>query len=102
MMRFELGLEEPDPKRALQSAITIAVSYIVGGIIPLAPYIVFHPIKTAFYLSVLFTLTALAVFGFVKGQFTGVPRMKSALQTVFVGGCAAAVAYALARLIAQN
>jgi len=99
MMRFELGLEEPDPKRALQSAITIAVSYIIGGIIPLAPYIAFHDIKTAFNFSVLFTLTALAVFGFVKGKFTGVSKIKSALQTVLVGGAAAGVAYMLAKLI---
>ena len=99
MMRFELGLEEPDPKRALQSAITIAVSYIVGGIIPLAPYIAFRDIKTAFYFSVGFTLTALAVFGFVKGKFTGVSKVKSALQTVLVGGAAAGVAYTLAKLI---
>jgi vacuolar iron transporter family protein len=99
MMRFELGLEEPDPKRALQSAVTIAVSYIVGGIIPLAPYIAFHDIKTAFHFSVVFTLTALAVFGFVKGKFTGVSKIKSALQTVLVGGCAAGGAYALAKLI---
>ena len=99
MMRFELGLEKPDPKRALQSAVTIAVSYIVGGIIPLAPYIALHDIRKAFWLSVLSTLTALAVFGFVKGQFTGVSKVKSALQTVLVGGLAAGVAYALARLI---
>ena len=99
MMRFELGLEEPEPKRALQSAVTIAVSYIVGGIIPLAPYIAFHNIQTAFYFSVIFTLTALAVFGFVKGKFTGVSKIKSALQTVLVGGLAAGVAYALAKLI---
>lgn len=99
MMRFELGLEEPDPKRALQSAVTIAVSYVVGGIIPLAPYIAFHDIRTAFYFSVVFTLTALAVFGFVKGKFTGVSKIKSALQTVLVGGLAAGVAYALAKLI---
>ncbi len=98
-MRFELGLEEPDPKRALRSALTIAVSYIVGGIIPLAPYIVFHDIKTAFNFSVLFTLAALAVFGFVKGKFTGVSQIKSAFQTVLVGGAAAGVAYVLAKLI---
>jgi len=99
MMRFELGLEEPDPKRALRSAMTIAASYVVGGVIPLAPYLICHEIKTAFYLSVVSTLSALAVFGFVKGRFTGVSGMKSSLQTVLVGGLAAAAAYALARLI---
>lgn len=99
MMRFELGLDEPDPKRALQSAVTIAVSYIVGGIIPLAPYLAFHDIRTALEFSVVFTLAALAAFGFVKGKFTGVSRIKSMFQTVFVGGLAAAAAYGLARLI---
>ena len=99
MMQFELGLKEPDPKRALQSAVTIAVSYVVGGIIPLAPYTAFHDIKTAFYFSVVFTLSALSVFGFVKGKFTGVSKIKSALQTVLVGGAAAGVAYVLAKLI---
>jgi VIT1/CCC1 family predicted Fe2+/Mn2+ transporter len=99
MMRFELGLEKPDPKRAMQSAVTIAVSYIAGGIIPLAPYVACHDIKAAFYLSLVFTLAALAVFGFVKGRFTGVSKVKSALQTVLVGGAAAGVAYALAKLI---
>ena len=99
MMRFELGLEEPDPKRALQSAVTIAVSYVVGGIIPLAPCIILHDIRTAFQFSVVSTLTALAVFGFVKGRFTGVSGLKSAFQTVLVGGLAAGVAYALAKLI---
>jgi vacuolar iron transporter family protein len=98
MMRFELGLEEPNPRRALQSAITIALSYVAGGIVPLAPYILFHDINTAFF-SVAFTLAALALFGFVKGKFTGVPMLKSALQTVLVGGLAAAFAYVLARLI---
>lgn len=101
MMRFELGLEKPNPKRALQCAVTIAVSYMVGGIIPLAPYMAFHNIDTAFWFSAAFTLTALAVFGFVKGSFTGVSKLKSALQTVFVGGLAAGVAYWLAKLIAH-
>jgi len=99
MMRFELGLDEPDPKRALQSAITIALSYVAGGIVPLAPYILFHDIKTAFNFSVVFTLVALAAFGFVKGKFTGVSPIKSGLQTVLVGGLAAAFAYVLARMI---
>ncbi len=99
MMRFELGLDEPDPKRALQSAITIALSYVAGGIVPLAPYILLHDIKTAFNFSVVFTLVALAAFGFVKGQFTGVSPIKSGLQTVLVGGLAAAFTYVLARMI---
>ncbi len=99
MMRFELGLEEPDPKRAFRSAITIALSYVAGGIVPLAPYILFNDIQTAFYLSVAFTLAALAIFGAVKGKFTGVPVTRSALQTVLVGGLAAAFAYGLARMI---
>src|SRR5206468_7630088 len=76
MMRFELGLEKPDPRRAFVSAFTIAASYIAGGLIPLAPYIVSVYLKdisvpTALLFSVGLTLAALLIFGFVKGRFTG-------------------------------
>jgi VIT1/CCC1 family predicted Fe2+/Mn2+ transporter len=96
MMRFELGLEEPDPKRAPISAGTIAASYLVGGLIPLAPYILLSSISEAFAYSVGFTATALILFGAIKGQFTGINKAKSAGQTLLVGGLAAAAAYALA------
>jgi vacuolar iron transporter family protein len=96
MMRFELGLEEPDPKRAPISAATIAASYFVGGMIPLMPYILLSSIPEAFAYSVGFTGIALLVFGGIKGYFTGINRLKSALQTLLVGGLAAGAAYALA------
>ena len=99
MMRFELGLEEPDPKRAVRSALTIAGSYIVGGLVPLAPYILMRDSGQALLVSAIITLLALAVFGFVKGHFTGVPKSKSALQTALVGSLAAGVAYAIAKFI---
>jgi vacuolar iron transporter family protein len=97
MMRFELGLEEPDPKRALQSAVTIGISYIVGGLIPLAPYVVYSEHAAAFRLSCIVTLIALFLFGFVKGRFTGSNPWRSALETAGIGGLAAAVAYLLAK-----
>ncbi|GIK75291.1 MAG: hypothetical protein BroJett021_42790 [Chloroflexota bacterium] len=99
MMRFELGLEEPDPRRATRSALTIALSYIAGGFVPLSPYILIPNIQTALLVSIGVTLLALFVFGFVKGRFTGIHPFRSALQTILVGGLAAAVAFALARLI---
>jgi len=100
MMRFELGLEEPDPKRALTSALTIAGAYIAGGLIPLAPYMVLHhDVRGALLASVALTLAALLVFGGVKGRFTGAPPVRSALQTMLVGGLAAAAAFVLARLL---
>ncbi len=99
MMRFELGLEEPDPRRATRSALTIAFSYIAGGFVPLSPYILIPNIQTALLVSIGVTLLALFVFGFVKGRFTGIHPFRSALQTILVGGLAAAVAFALARLI---
>jgi VIT1/CCC1 family predicted Fe2+/Mn2+ transporter len=99
MMRFELGLEAPDPTRARQSALTIAFSYIAGGMIPLSPYILLNNIQSALPVSVVVTLIALFVFGFVKGRFTGLMPLKSGLQTVLVGGLAASVAFLLARLI---
>jgi vacuolar iron transporter family protein len=99
MMRFELGLEEPDPKRAHQSAFTIAASYIGGGFIPLSPYMLFHSARSALLWSVLVTLVALAVFGYIKGRFTGARPLRSATQTVVIGGLAAGAAFLLARLI---
>jgi VIT1/CCC1 family predicted Fe2+/Mn2+ transporter len=101
MMRFELGLEKPDPKRALQSALTIGVSYIVGGLIPLAPYMIVSNAGSALLFSVIFTLLALLIFGYVKGRFTGGRPINSALQTALIGGLAAAAAFGLARLIAK-
>ena len=100
MMRFELGLEKPDPKRAPISAATIAVAYLVGGLVPLAPYMFAPSIDAAFRWSVVATGLALVVFGAVKGHFAGLNRFVSALQTLLVGGLAAAAAYWLAHLIA--
>jgi VIT1/CCC1 family predicted Fe2+/Mn2+ transporter len=99
MMRFELGLEEPNPKRALQSAATIAGSYIGGGFIPLAPYMVLHSARTALVWSALVTLIALGVFGYIKGRFTGSRPGRSALQTVVIGGLAAGAAFIIAKAI---
>ena len=99
MMRFELGLEEPDPKRALTSALTIAGAYIAGGFIPLSSYIFIPTATTALAVSIGVTLIALGVFGYVKGKFTGAPPMRSAIQTVIIGGLAAAAAFGIARLI---
>jgi VIT1/CCC1 family predicted Fe2+/Mn2+ transporter len=99
MMRFELGLEEPDPMRARISAWTIALSYVLGGLIPLVPYMVFHDIITALWWSVAVTPVALFVFGYVKSGFTGVPPWRGGFQTVLVGGLAAAAAFGIARLL---
>ncbi len=99
MMRFELGLEKPEPKRALTSALTIATAYIGGGIIPLAPYIISARVHTALPVSVIVTLIALTLFGYIKGRFTGAGPARSAFQTMLVGGLAAAAAFILAKLI---
>ena len=100
MMRFELGLEEPDPRRAMRSALTIGLSYVVGGMVPLAPYMLLQNSHTALLVSAIITLLALGVFGAVKGHFTGVSRRKSALQTTLVGSLAAGAAFLIARWIA--
>ncbi len=100
MMRFELGLEEPDPKRALTSAGTIAAAYIGGGLIPLSPYVILSNAYRGLIFSAAITLFALGIFGFVKGRFTGERALRSAIQTMLIGGVAAAAAFGLARLIA--
>lgn len=99
MMRFELGLEEPEPSRAWKSALTIAGAYIAGGFVPLAPYFFEAQASRALPYSVGFTLVALAIFGGVKGRFTGTGAARSALQTTFVGGVAAGAAFFIARAI---
>ena len=99
MMRFELGLEAPDPRRAFRSALTIAGSYIAGGLIPLFPYMVIPVVLQALWLSAAVTLMALFVFGFVKGRLTGINPYRGGLQTVVIGGLAAAAAFGIARMI---
>jgi predicted membrane protein (TIGR00267 family) len=99
MMRFELGLEEPDPKRSRNSALTIALSYIAGGMVPLAPYFFFPSVRSALLGSVVVTLLALLVFGYVKGRFTTAKPFRSAWQTVVVGGLAATAAFVIAKAI---
>jgi vacuolar iron transporter family protein len=100
MMRFELGLERPDPRRALHSAVTIGGAYVLGGLIPLWPYMLIDSAVRALPISAAVTLIALFAFGYVKGRFTGAPPARSALQTALIGGVAAAAAFLIARAIA--
>jgi VIT1/CCC1 family predicted Fe2+/Mn2+ transporter len=102
MMKFELGFEEPDPQRARNSAVTIAVSYVLGGLVPLAPYMMVGELSRALTVSVAVTLAALFVFGFVKGRMTGISPWRGGLQTVVIGGLASAAAYGLAKWIGQK
>jgi VIT1/CCC1 family predicted Fe2+/Mn2+ transporter len=97
MMRFELGLERPDPRRGLTSALTIGASYILGGLAPLAPYFFVDTVARALPISVASTACALLVFGGVKGRLTGAGPIRSAAQTLLVGGLAASAAFALAK-----
>ena len=99
MMRFELGFEEPDPNRARNSALTIAFSYIAGGLVPLAPYMVTSTLFNALIISVAVTLVALFAFGFVKGKLTGISPLRGGLQTMAIGGLASAAAFGLAKWI---
>ena len=99
MMKFELGFDEPDPKRARNSAITIAVSYVLGGLVPLAPYILMNQLYSALEASVAVTLVALFIFGYVKGRMTGISPVRGGFQTVIIGGLASAAAFGLAKWI---
>lgn len=99
MMRFELGLDPPEDHRAIRSALTIAASYVTGGIIPLLPYMLIAGNLAALRISILITLAALAIFGAIKGRLMGAGSLRSALQTTAIGGAAAAAAYSLARLL---
>ncbi|XVE74541.1 hypothetical protein DITRI_Ditri12bG0025200 [Diplodiscus trichospermus] len=99
MMKFELGLEKPDPLRGLISGVTIATSYIVGGSVPLLPYLMLPIAREGLIASIVMTIVALMIFGLAKGYFTGSNPFKSAIQTAFIGAFASAAAYYLAKLI---
>ncbi|MFC0514939.1 VIT1/CCC1 transporter family protein [Mucilaginibacter angelicae] len=99
MMRYELGLEEPDANRATKSAVTIGISYIVGGIIPLSPYIIINEAQQALYYSCGVTLICLFVFGYFKSKMTGQPALSGALKVVVIGALAAGAAFIMAKLI---
>ncbi len=101
MMRFELGLERPDKNRALQSAFIIAVSYIIGGLIPLSAYFFSETSLEGLKYSCGITLLCLFAFGIVKSKLTGQPVLKSAFRVTVIGVLAAAAAFALASLLNQ-
>jgi VIT1/CCC1 family predicted Fe2+/Mn2+ transporter len=100
MMREELGLERPEPGEHLRSGTTIGASYLAGGVVPLVPYFLPLPVGHALLLSAALTLLVLFAFGYARGRLLGVAPMRSAAQAALVGGIAAGVAFAIARLIA--
>lgn len=97
--RFELGLEKPDPRRAMQSALTIAIAYVLGGLVPLLPYMFIPRARDAMFASVVLTLVALLVFGYAKGYFTGSKPFLSAIQTALIGAIASAAAFGMAKAV---
>ena len=100
MMKFELGLEKPKPGRATQSALTIGISYAVGGLIPLTAYFFSDNPHQGLIISSVITIFCLFIFGFFKSKMTGQPVIKGALKVTLIGIIAAASAFAIAKLIA--
>ncbi|MGN6603952.1 MAG: VIT1/CCC1 transporter family protein [Ginsengibacter sp.] len=98
MMKFELGLEKPDPRRATKSALNIGLSYAVGGIIPLSPYFFIADSREALKFSAVATIICLFVFGYFKSKITGVPVLSGALKVTLIGALAAAAAFSVALL----
>ena len=98
MMKFELGLDKPDPKRATKSAMNIGISYAIGGIIPLSPYFIISDSREALLFSVVATLICLFIFGYFKSKITGVPVLSGALKVTLIGALAAAAAFGVALL----
>lgn len=99
MMKYELGLDEPHPKRAAKSALNIGLSYIVGGIIPLSPYFFINNSTEALKISVIATLICLFVFGYFKSKMTGVNAFRGAVKVTLIGAIAAAAAFGIAKLL---
>jgi VIT1/CCC1 family predicted Fe2+/Mn2+ transporter len=98
MMKYELGLEKPDEKRALRSGLNIAFSYAAGGLVPLCPYFfVNDPIEALKY-SAMATLICLFAFGWLKSKFTGINPWIGALRVTIIGALAAGAAFFVASL----
>jgi vacuolar iron transporter family protein len=98
MMKYELGLDKPDPRRATKSALNIGLSYIAGGIIPLSPYFFITDSAEALKISVVATLVCLFIFGFFKSKITGINPWWGALRVTMIGAMAAAAAFGVAKL----
>lgn len=98
MMKYELGLEKPDPKRARNSALNIGLSYIVGGLVPLSPYFFVDTPITGLKLSVMVTLLCLFIFGYFKSKITGINPWMGAVRVMLIGAMAAAAAFGIAKL----
>ena len=99
MMKFELGLEEPHPKRARNSALTIGIAYFVGGLLPLSAYFFTETPKEGLVVSAIITTLCLFVFGYFKSKVTGQPPIKGALKVTAIGLVAAAAAFGIAKLV---
>ena len=99
MMKYELGLEKPDPKRASRSAFNIGLSYIVGGLIPLIPYFFVSDAISGLKVSAIITLACLFIFGFFKSKITGINPWTGGLKVMMIGALAAGAAFTIAKLI---
>src|SRR5258706_2070555 len=93
MMKYELGLDKPDPRRATKSALNIGLSYIVGGLVPLSPYFFVHTPADGLKISVAVTLLCLFIFGFFKSKITGVNPWAGAIRVTLIGAVAAGAAF---------
>ena len=101
MMKYELGLDQPDEKRAAKSAFNIAASYVVGGMVPLSPYFFVKTTSEGLKMSTVITIICLFAFGYFKSKMTGISPIKGALKVVLIGALAASAAFGIARLIEQ-
>lgn len=98
MMKYELGLDKPEPKRARNSAFNIGLSYIVGGLVPLSPYFFVNNPVDGLKISAAITVICLFIFGYFKAKVTGQNKLKGAVYVASIGSAAAAAAYMIAKL----
>lgn len=99
MMKYELGLDKPDPKRATKSALNIGLSYVAGGLVPLSPYFFIEDTINALKISAIVTLICLFIFGWFKSKITGIPPLQGAIRVMLIGALAAGAAFAVAKLL---
>jgi vacuolar iron transporter family protein len=94
------GLGSAEINRPLQAALVMGLSFAVGAVIPIVPYLIMRGMN-ALYISIVLSAVTLFGVGVFKGQLSGKSLMVSGVQFFAIAVGAALVAY-LIGLVVQH
>jgi vacuolar iron transporter family protein len=98
MVEKELGLQMEVSAVKVPEALTMSGSYLVGSIFPLIAYF-FLPIPQALPVSLVLTVIALIIVGYIKGRLASLNLVVSIVEVVIVGSSSALGGYLLGTVI---